>query len=362
MRKIKFAVMLSLILTVLIFLQMLLVPKYMTCFQEGALIGEYYENAGDNDVIFIGDCEVYENFSPIALWEEYGITAYIRGSAQQTVWQSYYLLEETFRYEVPNVVVFNVLAMKYDTPESTGTPSRREAYNRMTLDTMRWSPSKWNAILASMTEEERTWESMFTYLFPVLRYHDRWNELTAEDFTYFFHRDAVSHNGYLMQTGVKPYTSAYAEPPLNNYNFGENSQSYLDKIVQLCKTHGVQLILIKAPSLYPIWWEEWDAWIEEYANENDLMYLNMLSAQTEIGIDWNTDTYDAGLHLNVYGAEKASKWFGRILMENCGISDHRNDETIAARWGEKAVRYHDQKRRLENEANVSDVTAGSDAT
>ena len=175
----------ALVLTVaiLFLLQALLVPKYMDNTKEGALIGEYYENAGNNDVIFIGDCEVYENFSPITLWEEYGITSYIRGSAQQLIWQSYYLMEETFRYETPDVMVFNVLSMKYDTPKSTGSQSQREAYNRMTLDGMRWSKSKWDSIYASMTEEERDWEAQYSYIFPLLRYHDRWNQLTADDFT-----------------------------------------------------------------------------------------------------------------------------------------------------------------------------------
>ena len=52
---------------ILFLLQALLVPKYMTDIQEGAMIQEYYPNAGGNDVIFISDCEVYENFSPITL-------------------------------------------------------------------------------------------------------------------------------------------------------------------------------------------------------------------------------------------------------------------------------------------------------
>ena len=351
MRKVKLGIALSIFLAILILLQMLLVPKYMTHSMEGALIGEYYDNVGNNDVIFIGDCEVYENFSPITLWEEYGITSYIRGSAQQTIWQSYYLMEETFRYETPKVIVFNVLSMKYDTPESTGSQSRREAYNRMTLDTMHWSSSKWNSIQASMTEEEKQWDSMFTYLFPILRYHDRWSQLTQEDFTYWFCRDTVSHNGYLMQTGVKPYTTAYTEPPLADYGFGTNSWNYLDKMVQLCEEHDTQLVLIKAPSLSPVWWDQWDAQIEEYANKNDLLYINMLDHQTDIGIDWNTDTYDAGLHLNVYGAEKTSHWFGQILSEYCDISDRRNDEMIAALWSEKAAKYYEEKRSLENETN-----------
>jgi len=71
---------------VLFCLQALLIPKNMSGkLLEGALISEYYDNAGHNDVIFIGDCEVYENFSPITMWEEYGITSDIGGSAQQLI-------------------------------------------------------------------------------------------------------------------------------------------------------------------------------------------------------------------------------------------------------------------------------------
>jgi hypothetical protein len=336
---------------ILLLLQALLVPKYMDDTKEGALISEYYDCAENNDVVFVGDCEVYENFSPITLWEEYGITSYIRGSAQQLIWQSYYLMEETFRYETPKVMVFNVLAMKYDTPRSTGSQSQREAYNRMTIDGMRWSLSKWNSIMASMTEEERQWQGQFSYIFPLLRYHDRWSQLTKDDFTYLFHRDQVSDNGYLMQVGVKPLEDEHVERPLVNYEFGENSWYYLDKMVALCQAHGTQLVLIKAPALSPVWWDQWDAQIEAYAQEKGLLYINMLDYQQEIGIDWSTDTYDTGLHLNVYGAEKAASWFGRILQEQCGVPDRRNDAAVNVLWNEKAETYHARKEALEAAQN-----------
>ena len=334
-------------LALLWLLQALLMPKYMGSVKEGALIGEYYKNAGNNDVVFIGDCEVYENFSPITMWEEYGITSYIRGSAQQMIWQSYYLMEETFKYETPKVMVFNVLSMKYDTPKSTGNQTQREAYNRMTLEGMRWSKSKWDAIQASMTEEERDWQGQWSYLFPLLRYHDRWSELTAEDFQYLFKKEQVSDNGYLMQTGVKPFTAEHAQPPLVDYTFGENSYYYLDKMVQLCKSHGTQLVLIKAPSLYPKWWDEWDQQMEDYAEEHGLLYINLLDYQEEIGIDWSQDTYDEGLHLNVYGAEKLASYFGKILAEECGVEDHRGDAEVSAVWAEKVKIYYARKAALE---------------
>lgn len=341
------AVTACLIAAVLWLLQALLMPKYMTDIKEGALIAEYYQNAGNNDVVFIGDCEVYENFSPVTLWEQQGIPSYIRGSAQQLIWQSYYLMEETFRYETPKVMVFNVLSMKYDTPASTGDSAQREAYNRMTLDGMRWSSSKWNSIQASMTEQEKEKESVWTYLFPLLRYHDRWSDLSAEDFTYLFHRDEVSDNGYLMQTGVKPVTGPYPQKPLISYAFSDTCWEYLDKMADLCERHGTQLVLIKAPTLSPVWYDQWDQQIEDYAKERDLLYINFLEHQEEIGIDWNTDTYDRGLHLNVYGAEKLTTYFGEILKTSCDLPDRRGDSELSAAWETKSATYHARKAEQE---------------
>ncbi|MBO5279187.1 MAG: SGNH/GDSL hydrolase family protein [Lachnospiraceae bacterium] len=329
--------------TVLIFagtfwlLQRLLMPKYMDEVIDGALIAEYYEEELPHDVIFIGDCEVYENISPITLWEKYGITSYIRGSAQQLIWQSYYLLEETLEIETPKVVVFNVLSMQYNEPQ-------KEAYNRMTLDGMKWSASKWNAIQASMLPEE----SMIEYLFPLFRYHSRFSELKAEDFKYLFYRDKVSHNGYYMRTDVKPVTVEPTKRKLPDYRFGETAYEYLDKITELCKENGVTLVLMKAPSIYPVWYDEWEAQIEAYAKEHDLLYLNFLELNEETGIDLQTDTYDAGLHLNVYGAEKLADYMGAILSELPGVKDYRDNPEVNDVWEEKVKFYYQQKCRQEN--------------
>ncbi len=320
--------------------QKILMPKYIDDIIEGRLISEYYDNAGGNDVIFIGDCEVYENISPITLWEEYGITSYIRGSSQQLIWQSYYLLEETLTYEIPDVVVFNVLAMKYNEPQS-------EAYNRLTLDGMRWSLSKWNSVLASMTEEE----DWITYLFPLLRYHSRWSELTTEDFTDLFITKKSFHQGYLMRVDVRPVTSYPTVVPLADYQFGETAYEYLDKIVALCEEYGIKLVLIKAPSISPYWYDEWEEQMETYAKEHDLLYINFLELIDEVGIDFSTDTYDNGLHLNLSGAEKLSSYFGAILQETYQLTDHRSEEDVAAIWQEKVDFYYemeaDQYRELE---------------
>ena len=303
--------------------------KYMSGVPEGAMVRECYDEEHPHDVIFVDDCEVYENFSPVTMWEEYGITSYIRGSAQQLIWQSYYLLEETFEYESPKIVVYNVQSMKYSEPQS-------EAYNRMTLDGMRLSGSKVDAIKASMTEDE----DMISYFIPLLRYHSRWNDLGSEDFEYMFGRDKVTVAGYLMRADVKPMTKLPTPSVLSEPELGERCWEYLDKMRILCENNGAKLILIKSPSLWPYWYDEWDAQIADYAEKYGLDYLNFLPLADEIGIDMQTDTYDAGLHLNIYGAEKLSRYFGEILSSDYGLEDHRNDADIAADWDEKCERYY----------------------
>lgn len=316
------------------FLQRLLMPKYMDDIVEGAMVAEYYDEEKNHDVIFIGDCELYENISPAVLWKEYGINSYIRGSAQQLIWQSYYLMEETLQYEKPKVFVFNVLAMKYNSPQS-------EAYNRMTLDGMKMSAAKIKSIRASMTEEEH----LIDYVFPILRYHSRFDELGKSDIKYFFNRDKVTFNGYYMRVDVKAAQNIPEARLLGDYNFGDTAYYYLDKMVELCENNNIELILVKAPSLYPHWYDEWDVQMSDYASKHNLKYYNFLNVTDDIGLDFAVDTYDSGLHLNLSGAEKLSMYFGNILSAECDLPDRRDDKELVEIWEEKLKAYNDEKDR-----------------
>lgn len=318
----------------LFFLQRLFMPKYMSGVVEGAMIAEYYEEEKNHDVIFVGDCELYENLSPKVLWEEYGINSYIRGSAQQLIWQSYYLMEDTLRYEKPDVIVFNVLSMKYNEPQN-------EAYNRMSIDGMKWSMSKVKNIFASMTEEENFLE----YVFPILRYHSRWSDLSMEDLEYLNDKDKITFNGYYMRADVRPAEDVPEGRPLSDYQFGSTAYEYLDKMVELCEKNDVELVLVKAPSLYPYWYDEWEEQIEEYAAKHNLKYYNFLEDTQEIGLDFSRDTYDAGLHLNLSGAEKLSSYFGKILQTDCNLKDRRGEEELDRIWEEKIKEYNQEVER-----------------
>lgn len=373
---------------------------------EGNFTSEYYEETTDHDVLMIGDCEVYENFDPMYLWKNYGITSYIRGNAQQLTWQSYYLLEDALKYETPKAVIYNVQALTHDKPQ-------REEYNRMTLDGMKWSKTKWDAINASMCPEEK----MIDYVFPLLRYHSRITSLGEEDFKYFTGNRHVSCNGYYMRIDVLPTSKGgmadtewvkasypgqiadeaeakddkkageedaeesdegeeatdeesgededwgesmggdiedpWAEIDLGEEEddegaapaafttkdlgkpFGELPMKYLDKIRTLCDEKGIKLILIKAPSLSPQWYDSEEKQVKDYAEKYKLDYINFYELIKETGVDYETDTYDGGLHMNYSGACKLSEWLGKTLTTKYGINDNRVDKKLSEVYREK---------------------------
>lgn len=311
---------------------LILLPKHRDESVDGALIADYYaecDEKRDHQVLFLGDCEVYGSFVPPILWQEYGITAYVRGSPGQSVWQSYYLLAEMLEHETPRAVVLGVYALRYGEAQS-------EVYNRLTLDSMRWSAAKYGAVRESMTDEE----SFISYVLPLLRYHGRWSEIDADDIKYAFSRETVSHNGYLIRAGRVPMTDYRDGGLLADSDLPDRSLDYLDRIKTLCDGVGAELILVKPPTnSWRYWWyDEWDDIVRSYAEERGIRYYNFIG-DALVGIDWQTDSYDGGVHLNVFGAEKLTLRFGEILSRELGIESLNGDESVAIVWDKKLERY-----------------------
>ena len=113
--------------------------------------------------------------------------------------------------------------------------------------------------------------------------------------------------------------------------------------------NGAEFVLIKAPSLYPYWYEEYDAQIEEYAAKHNLRFYNFTECIDEIGLDFSQDTYDGGLHLNLDGAIKFADYFADILAERYDLTDYRNDPTVNEKYVELLVQYDSEAIKQKGE-------------
>ena len=145
-----------------------------------------------------------------------------------------------------------------------------------------------------------------------------------------------------MQPQTDPQLDA--EAPLEPYEF---AAEYLQKIVDLCAKRGIRLIFTLAPYIYSADEAGICRWLEQYAAQNGIPFLNYLGDDgARIGFDWGSCFSDAG-HLNHTGAALLTQDLCDFLaggyLQDCGLAYSRGQvpEERRAAWdldAEKARR------------------------
>ncbi|MCR5788730.1 MAG: hypothetical protein K6G83_02480 [Lachnospiraceae bacterium] len=328
---------LILIALFLTLLNRIFMPKYVSENEDGHITEDFYREK-DTDILFVGSSTVYSGISPPVIWEKQGFTSYDRSNASQTLWTSYYMIEDAVKSgNKPKLVVLDIGFVKYD-DDFAEEPSNRKA-----IDGMRPSLTKLSCIEAAMGESER----LIEYIFPVLRFHTRWKELRGEDFWYaLFDAKHVSYNGFMIdyrQTEELPERSEGRYFKDEGEILPDKSVSYLKKTLTLCRDNQIQVLLIKMPSLSQNWSYGFDRQIEEIAAPYGVNYINFDEESDRIGIDYLLDSPDEGGHLNTPGAEKFSAYLADYIKEYFELPSHFDDDGLRAVWDEKIRIYEAAK-------------------
>lgn len=280
------------------------------------------------DVLFLGSSHVHCNVDTQALWDEYGMAAYLCTSAEQPLWNSYHYLVEALKTQFPRVVVLDMYC-----------PARfyedyQEKWADQNLNGMRLSFNKYEAVKTSVQKNR------MSYLLGFPMYHSRYDELTGEDFeNFFWHRKTQARwKGYTPLSTKAELTELDLSYVTEVRKMTDKAQLYFDKIVELTRQEGIALALVSAPYMP----EEEDQkvynYIEQIAQEEGLLFLNYNTTQRyrEMGLDFQTDFADH-THLNEEGAAKYTKSLGKWLEENYEISDRRGQEGYES-WEEQIRR------------------------
>lgn len=256
------------------------------------------------DVVAIGDSECALAIAPMVMWREQGIPSYNCGTAGAYLYEVYHYLAQAFERQQPKVVILETNVI--------------------------FKECKLSDYLFSKLER----------VVPLLRYHDRWKNLRAEDFGPVEYTWSDEYKGHMFYTDAEASAGRdYMTPSEEVRRIARWGHQSLKEIVKLCEKNGAELLLLSTPS-------EWN-WnyanhngIQALADEFGLTYVDMNLLNEEIKINWQTDTKDAGDHMNIYGAEKVSGWLGRYLVENYGLTDRRG-EALYAPWEKDLAVYQE---------------------
>ena len=277
-------------------------------------IAMYYQPKNSIDVVMMGSSHIHCDIDTGLLWKNYGITSFDYSAAEQPLWMTYYYLIEFCKYQKPKIMVLDLYS-----------PAHRKAdyqydWIKPNILGMRFSLNKLRMLQVSVEPEK-----MEEYFPDFATYHDRFSELTRDDFIYPFRlkKEMINYKGFTPYLERNPQE----KPEITQTQSGGltiKSEEYLQRIIDFTKKNGIELFLIVTPYITTNEDELVYNRIKEIAAMNDIEFNSTNYDYEKIGLDFETDFNDNS-HLNYWGAYKFTEYLGNELKSRFEIPDHRGD-------------------------------------
>jgi len=266
--------------------------------------GFYNEPKNSFDVMYFGSSHMYCSIDPQTVEEQTGLHSYVLATQEQPIWISYYYMKEALKTQSPKAIVLEVNMMM----EDKKFPKEGTLYSAM--DPIPLSKNKIDMVLASAPKGERR-----NYIFNIMKYHGRWEELNLEDYKRTYQKKCDPYQGYVRLEQIVPIESR--DDLSGVTEIGEplpKTMQYLEKIYELANKEGIILVFLKTPSnatreeqmFYNAAWK--------FAEEHTIAYIDYNQKYEELGLNLNEDFCDRR-HLNFRGAQKLTPNFSAYLLQ-----------------------------------------------
>ena len=308
-------------------------------------IAPFIERADQIDVLFFGDSHAFGAIYPMELWEDYGIAAYNMANYNLTIPTSYWVMRQALNYCSPKVVVLDVDQIWEHEKLCASSGDVHTG-----LDGFPLSPLKVEAVFDLMDNPQlmdsngKYYTDMrLEFLFPFIRYHSRWSDLTIQDLYPDYNKE-LGGERYIDIVEPDEYEITASTTDEQGYGF-----VYLRRFIEYCQSQGIEVMLTNYP--YPcrnyneeqLYTNTVEYTAEEYGVEYiDFVYLDQI-------VDYSTDCYDPASHLNPSGAWKVTDFIGQRLAEDYGLADHRGEAAYAT-WHDDYAAYRESKLKSIREA------------
>lgn len=296
---------------------------------ESEALGVIMKQPNDTyDVILCGPSHMQYAVQPALLFGEFGIASCNTSTAAQSIPTTYYVIKEMVERHDPELVVLDLFCLFY--PENFFAPARFH----QAIDNFNLSPTKVEAVL------DLADESQSEYLINYLLYHTRWKELTRDDYKVHDEYHEKYQHHMIRYAYPEPFTPVYDKADVPDVPL-----EYLKKIVDYCKETDTELLLTVIPyradidnnDTSAILQQQMYNTVEELAKQWDVEYFNALHHLDEMSFDFSTDMIEWS-HINAYGAEKVTRYYGKMIKDNYDIPDRSQDEKYLE-WHEDYKEY-----------------------
>lgn len=308
--------------------------------------GFYAEKENTIDMIMVGSSPVYPYYSAPRLYGELGIVSYPLSTNNQRPKAIRYLLREAMKTQDPSLFLIELRMFTMPDEEWEDTM----VFTRGVTDNMKYSLNRVQAINALVSDKKER----YTYYFDIFKYHSNWKTIVMpSQLACFRYEKAHPLKGLEIKTGVGPAKWVdYSEITAAKEPAGEQLEVLAD-LLSFIGQSGKDALFIISPYVMDEEARMQFNYLTETIEQAGYPVLDFNRHVAEIGLDFSTDFYDYGSHVNALGEAKCTDFLGQYLAGHYELPDRRGQDGYES-W-ESAYDLYREKQAEAEKSCLSDI-------
>lgn len=300
------------------------------------------------DVVCIGGSSTFMYWEPYLAWKEYGMTSYnlATNSIRPPLIKGY--IKYALSTQKPDLLVIDVRSFTGE----KGFINDNEGGIRNVSDSMPLSSNRFQTITDTLKYfnafNDRNVD-VVSYYFDIAKYHDNYDRLGNEtNWKYVNNKSVSEYKGF--EFIEDPCHSIIRES--KNYQTKDRKEIESEKevclknLLEYLNENNITALFVAGP--IPISKEEQMQYnmIRDIVSSYGYDFLNTNDYYQEMNIDFSKDFYNI-YHVNVYGAEKYTRFVADYIKDNFCIADYRGNEEYKE-WDDNYLLAKERERKIKN--------------
>lgn len=279
------------------------------------------------DAVFLGSSATYAFWNAPVAWSEYGIAVYPLSNSAQPTFAAKYLIEDARKRHPDALYIINMshILEDYETYLDKLLINYPFTINKLKMANYLFDIANFNL------------SKRLTSVFPIFRYHQRWNEISYNDLvtTPDKYMGGSRYNAFLE---VSKDVSNFYPDFTARLQLDESTVRGMNDLFDYCESENVKVLFIVMPQTVGKERISRQNTLVEMVKERGFDVLDLRKYIDEMKLNLQVDYYNER-HTNIHGSLKVTDFLAQYFIENYGFKDKRG-ESGYENWSKASSGYY----------------------
>lgn len=315
----------------------------------------YAERKNSLDAVYIGGSVCFMSWVPYVAWDACGFTSYSLGLSRLDSFYVLPMVREVLAYQSPDVLLLDLRPFQYAGEKTKKKETGLELSSTLPL----YAPNRYEVALKAyqFADNVEKADTIDSFLFDLIRYHGRWRDINQDSFTWLIKGQKASETkGYRFKPGLKTLSLSDLTSVSDMLAVDKQAETDLINLLTYLQARGQKAMFLVTSYQESAKERSQYNYLASVIQSYGFDYLNLNDFNGQMRMDPEHDYYDIR-HLNIFGAEKYSKYVATYVAAKYHLADHRNDAAFSA-WAQGYVQWEGLAAQMKEE--IDNLTSDSE--